>query len=213
MGTNTSPRYKSKMNIINAIDYKNQQDAPSRVLAPALATLITTFDTGDTVTISGLEVLQPPVAKENISVPPVSSSAQPEQEPPAVNQTLVSPRVMMYQAVQQPPEPETTYTWTEKLGFFACIVAFFGFVQSSIMESNNHADDLFGQCQADYEANENSWWKSTLLPCTYRDQPYIYGSAITTRKVFDNLSGISHAAIAIPPLLFGLGKLPFPFGT
>jgi len=43
--TNTSPRYKSKMNIINAIDYKNQQDAPSRVLAPALATLIATSTT------------------------------------------------------------------------------------------------------------------------------------------------------------------------
>merc|ERR1711957_996917 len=37
----TSPRYKSKMNIINAIDYNNQPDAPSRVLAPALATLST----------------------------------------------------------------------------------------------------------------------------------------------------------------------------
>merc|ERR1711957_113131 len=48
--TNTSPRYKSKMNIINAIDYNNQPDAPSRVLAPALATLIASSTTGSTPT-------------------------------------------------------------------------------------------------------------------------------------------------------------------
>jgi len=147
--------------------------------------------------------------------PPVSSSTQPEKEisvPPTVNQTAPV-MVIQYPVVQEPPKSETTWSWTEKLGFFACIVAFFGFGQSSIMESKNHANDLFGQCQADYAANENSWWKSNLLPCTYRDQPYIYGSAITTRQLFDNLFGISHATIAIPTLLFGLGKLPFPFGT
>merc|ERR1712160_230811 len=48
--TNTSPRYKSKMNIINAIDYNNRPDAPSRVLAPALATLIASSTTGSTPT-------------------------------------------------------------------------------------------------------------------------------------------------------------------
>merc|ERR1711957_1034982 len=42
--TNTSPRYKSKMNIINAIDYKNQQGAVpadrQKMLTTGLAGLV-----------------------------------------------------------------------------------------------------------------------------------------------------------------------------